>query len=260
MKTRIPHFTRRRTLKLLSAIVVGGAVSCGDEDVSETEKWRIGSSDVPRFGFGSDADDVRALMDVLLPSESMGGVYSPGANDVGAFSLLQLGRYIPAARNLGVLPALPDVVLQEALDFETDIVAFIAAELNAVQDSAAPLTRFSQLSDSQKIDIVTDGFADTTTFPVYEYVRGVCFLAFLGAMESDAGLVAVGYPPFEDFSAGLAVSGYPRTHAGVFIDLGMDGPDALPASGEYVDYTFNETPPLMMDWIEENLTPGGDLR
>jgi hypothetical protein len=78
------------------------------------------------------------------------------------------------------------------------------------------------------------------TRPIVEIVRVVAFVAYLGAPYSDAGLVAVGFPPYEDFASGLAVSGYPRTNSGRLVDAASEDLAALAKKGELDDYTYDE--------------------
>jgi hypothetical protein len=81
-------------------------------------------------------------------------------------------------------------------------------------------------------------------------LRAACFTSFLGAIDSDAGLRAVGFPAFEDMAAGIAVSGYPRTRDGRLIDAETEDLDALARAGELDDYTYN---------LQPEPTPGDDL-
>jgi hypothetical protein len=86
------------------------------------------------------------------------------------------------------------------------------------------------------------------------------FLAWLGAVRSDIGLVAIGYPPFENHADGLAVSGYPRTTDGRLVDAEAEDLAALAASGELDDYTYNQVPAATAGVdLDDVLDARGDL-
>ncbi len=254
------RLTRRRALQILAALTVGPAAACGPGPEPDDDPWTL-PAELPKVAGGTDADDVRALMDVLLPAETdaEGRLLSPGAGDVYAFSILQLDHYIPLAQGQGLLPPLPDTLLGDAMALDAFLVSGLAGELNRWAADLRPFSRFADLSAADQITLVDDAFDDPERRPVVEFVRGVCFLAYLGAVKNDKGLVEVGYPPFENFDDGLAVSGYPRTPQGRLIDAETEDLTELAALGQLDDYTYNLNPPPPADDLSSLLTPGGDL-
>lgn len=191
------------------------------------------------------AANIEALMDVILPAEygANGSLVSPGAVEAGAYSVLQLDRLVPLARAQGLLPPLPDWIDENASVLDPATQGLISAELDRMASEYTLFTPFRELSRDQQERAVADAFVDPDRAPVMEFIRAICFLAYLGAVTSDVGLQAIGYPRFEDFADGLAVSGYPRTVDGV-VD----------------DYTYNLAPEATVgDDLSGVLNADGDL-
>ena len=194
----------------------------------------------------SYADSVDALWDVLLPTEydADGGVIAPGAREAGVDHVLAGDNLLRAATDLGLIGRLDEATLSLFDDFGG--VARVA--LNDALDTAAalekPLAPFSALSAAQRDAVVQRGFDDDRTAPLLQAARAACWLAFLGAVTSDVGLRAVGFPAFEDFAAGVAVSGYPRT-----------------TNGQPDDYTYDRAPMATAgDDLSTIVDANGDLK
>jgi hypothetical protein len=148
-----------------------------------------------------------------------------GSVEAGAERVLSLDNFVFLARAQGLLPNV-------AADFEAPggfdeaFHRLLNADLDALAFLQRPLTEFRHLPPHLMEAAVKAGFDDPALAPQLGFVRAACFLAFLGAVHSDAGLVAIGFPPFEDFEQKIAVSGYPR----------------LLASGATDDCTYNRAP------------------
>jgi hypothetical protein len=186
-------------------------------------------------------DNLRAAMDVLIPAAPDG----VGAVEAGALEVLALDRFVPLARGLGLLPALPPD-WQDAVAAGADplLQSLLAAELDAMAFEQRPLTPFRFLPRAAQEEAIALASVDPGRRPVIDFLRSVCVWAYLGAVVNDLGLRAVGFPPFEDFADGLAVSGYPRV-----------GPD-----GAIDDYTDNRAPaPTPGDDLSLVLDARGDL-
>lgn len=187
------------------------------------------------------ADDLRAALDVMIPAAPDG----TGAVEAGALEVLALDRFVPLARGLGLLPALPPD-WQEAVAGGADPLfqSLLAAELDAMAFEQRALTPFRYLSRAEQEEAIALAFADPRRRPVMQFLRSVAVWAYLGAVVNDLGLRAVGFPPFEDFAGGLAVSGYPR----------------MAADGTVDDYTDNRAPaPTPADDLSLVLDARGDL-
>ncbi len=208
----------------------------------------------------SDATD--ALCDVLLPAErdSAGKLLSVGAREAGVAKVLRVASFVPLAQAQGLLPPLPDSVMTRLADLDG---AFRNA-LNVALDAAAlvqkPLTKFQDLPRALQEAAVDQAFADPAQKSALLIVRAACMTAYLGAVESDAGLKDVGFPPFESFADGRAVSGYPRTKSGRLVDAKSESLQQLDANGDLDDYTYNREPePTTGDDLSHVLDANGDL-
>ena len=191
-------------------------------------------------------DSVDALFDVLLPVEldAHGAVVSAGAREAGVDQVLETEHFVRLAIAQGFLMPLREEVLV-ALD---DLGGSARQALNGVLDARAqlerPNARFHELPRSTQERIADKAFDDDATKPLMLAARAACFTAYLGAVSSDVGLREVGFPAFENFAEGLAVSGYPRM-----------------TNGKLDDYTFNRVPQATVgDDLSLILTPEGDLR
>lgn len=256
--------TRRRALSLLSWIGAGAALgaACGPPEATGDAPSGPRLPELPDVDPYAPADNLKALMDLLLPAErdASGRLTSPGAVEAGALELLQLQRFIPLAQGQGLLPALPPALAETAAALDPALVAFLSAELDAVASEVQPFTSFKDLKPGEQRRAVLLAQDDPERRAVIRFVRAVSMLAYLGAVVNDVGLRAVGYPPFEDFVAGIAVSGYPRTPSGRLIDPAREDLAALAAAGELDDYTYNQAPaPTGGDDLSSVIDDAGDL-
>lgn len=264
----LPHLTvvagwhRRDVLRVLGYLGFSAATGCGQVSESADDRGQFAGID-PDDYFYEDTDQaaaadrtIAAAMAVLLPSD----FDAAGALEVEAMDMLRLENFIPTARTQNLLPPLPAVLDREPEVFDEPIRIAIAATLDGLASAERPLVRFSRLSDDEKGDALDRGFDDPAARPMLLFLRAACFLAWLGAVRSDAGLVAIGYPPFENFDDGVAVSGYPRTTDGRLVDAENEDLDALAAAGMLDDYTYNRAPePTPGDDLSLVLDAGGDL-
>lgn len=208
------------------------------------------------------ADDVAALCDVLLPSEldAHGAVLSPGADEVDVDGVLRIQDFVALATAQGLLPPLPDTQVARLSVAADAFRAAANAELAVLAARRQPLTAFRDLTRATQESIVAEAFDDDLQRPLLLVLRAACFLAFLGAVTNDRGLQAVGFPPFESFADGLAVSGYPRTRSGRLIDATKENLASLAAKGDLDDYTYNQEPaPTPGDPLSLILDASGDL-
>ena len=227
---RVTRFSRREVLTAL--IATGGALSlssllsaCGGGTAYKTPALpdQTPTNALP----ASYTDSTDALWDVLLPAEldANGVIVSPGAREAGVDSVLTGQNLVRVAIEQGLIPSLPDSVVSLFDDFQTGARQLLNRELDALSTLERPLATLSSLAAEARSRVVARAFDDDRLSGPLLAARAACFLAFLGAITSDAGLVAVGYPPFEDFANGLACSGYPRM-----------------TNGQPDDYTYNLSP------------------
>lgn len=207
-------------------------------------------------------DGVQAAMDVLLPAErdAAGAILVPGAVEAGAPDVLQIADLVPLVQAQGLLPPGIGAILAGSGALDIGLHQVVAATLDGLAFAQRPLTAFRDLPRDLQEAAIEAGFDDPAAGPVLQALRAACFLAWLGAVTSDVGLRAIGYPPFEDFAAGVAVSGYPRRLTGEQID--PQDPDfaTLQAGGLLDDYTYNLTPvPTPGDDLSGVLNEHGDL-
>jgi len=191
------------------------------------------------------AANVRALMDVLIPTErdAKGDVTAPGALEAGAMEMLELSRFLPSARALALIPETSTPGFEDLETFDAALKGLLSADLDALAFRRHPLTPFRDLQRAEQEDVVRDALEDPLTRPLLVFARAAAFIAFLGATFNDEGLVYIGFPPFEDFEAGIATRGYPRTIAGVV-----------------EDYTYNLAPQATEEDLSDLLDENGDLR
>ena len=252
-----PSISRRQALELLLGVSCAGVLAgCapGAPDDARANPFAL-PAQTPNgevAAGGRFADDVAALCDVLLPSEldANGKVLSPGAREVDVDGALRIQDFVAIASAQGFIPPLPDADVRR-LGTATDAFrAALNAELALLAAREHPLTAFRDLPRGAQERIVADAFDDDARRPLVLVARAACFLAFLGAITNDVGLRYVGFPPFESFDDGLAVSGYPRTKSGRLVDATKEDLASLAARGELDDYTYNRAPVA---------TPGDDL-
>ncbi len=203
-----------------------------------------------------------AAFDVLLPSErdAEGRVIVPGANDVGTLDMLALANFVPAARQLNLLPVLPAILDRAPETFDEAVRFVLAADLDALAFDQRPFTAFRHLPRELQEAALDEGFADPERAVGLTFLRAACFLAYLGGSDSKAGLVAIGFPPFEDAAANIAVRGYPRTTDGRLVDAETEDLAALAAQGVLDDYTYNLAPaPTLGEDLATLIDANGDL-
>lgn len=200
----------------------------------------------------SYADDVDALCDVLLPSErdASGKVLSPGAREADVDGALRIQDFVALGTSQGLIPPLPDADVRRLSVGIDAFRAALNAELALLAARHRPLTAFRDLPRATRDEIVAAAFDDELSRPLVLVARAACFLAFLGAVTNDVGLRYVGFPPFESFADGRAVSGYPRTKTGRLVDATKEDLASLAAKGDLDDYTYGKAP---------SPTPGVDL-
>ncbi len=213
----------------------------------------------PRASYEDSTD---ALLDVLIPADrdAKGVVTCPGAREVSAGRLFGDKELVSLAQGLGFLPALSDDALTAATTSEGGLRDALNAALDLAAARERPLTAFKDLPKDVMSRVVGTMFDDAThlgTGALMEAARVVAFVAYLGAVYDDGGLVAVGFPPYESFADGLALSGYPRTTSGRLVDATKEDLHALAAKGELDDYTWNEAPPAFA--VALGLDARGDL-
>src|SRR5262249_7393754 len=148
------------------------------------------------------SDNVDAVLDILLPKEPE----RPGAREVFADRFLRLEAFVPWAVASGLLPRLSDAAMATAANFDAAFRTVINRELDRRAGLERPLTSFRDLSRPVRETIVAQMFDDSWGRAPLLVLRAACFFGYLGAVYSDAGLIAVGFPPFENFADGLAVS------------------------------------------------------
>jgi len=232
--------SRRLFIQVLSAMGVTAPLPLGigcaagggfDPEDVEDEGWGPSKADGQE---SRTTRTIKALMNVMIPAEydAYGAMVSVGAVEAGAYDQLQTVHLIHLAETLGFIPDLPEWIVSSmsVLDF------VYRRALRGDLDSRAGWGRsFLDLTDEEKVAVVDEGFRENEA--MYELVRAGCMVAYLGAPYTDAGLVEIGMPPYEDFDDDLAVSGYPR------------GGD---------DYTYNRVPPVGGDDISNLIDAYGD--
>jgi hypothetical protein len=188
-------------------------------------------------------------------------VISPGAREAGVDHVLDGENLLRAAVGLGLLPRLAEATLALFDDFAAEARALLNRELDALATVERPLSSFAHLPLETRERIVESALDDDRLRPLLLGARAACFLALLGAITSDVGLTAIGFPPFEDFAGRRAVSGYPRTPSGRLIDAAHEDLVALANMGQLDDYTFNRAPdPTSGDDLSAIVDGNGDLQ
>jgi hypothetical protein len=235
--------SRRQALLGLFLLTACGSGPRGDR--SNEDRRKPPNEDLKPLGEPPFEDNVDALFDVLIPAErdeKNGTLLSPGAREARPSDILSIDRFAALAVALGFLPSSSSSSppqLEELDALGDGLRAALNANLDVLAFAEKPLTPFRDLPRAQKEAIVERAFDDDRQRPLMLVARAAAFFAYLGAITSDVGLVAIGYPPFEDFKGGVAVSGYPTKDA---------------------DYTFNETPPSGGDDLSAILDEAtGDL-
>src|SRR4051812_46546259 len=211
--------TRRQAFEVLfgvSVLLASGCSSSGEDGAAPALPLpdQVPSGEVPERP--RHADDVAALCDVLLPTErdKAGAIVSPGASEVDVDAVLRIQDFVAVATAQGLLPPLPDAFVARFSGAADAFRLAANAELAVLAARHRPLTEFRDLPGDLQEIVVRAALDDDAQRPLLLVLRAATFLAFLGAVANDAGLRAVGFPPFESFADGRAVSGYPRTKSG----------------------------------------------
>ena len=190
------------------------------------------------------SDSVDALCDVLLPAEhdDDGVLTSPGAREARVDQVLGASSFVTLAVALGYVPALPDAAVTAIGATGDTLRTFLGAGLDALAQLERPLTEYRDLPREAQERLAAHAFDDDRLRPAMLLVRTACLAAYAGGIASDVGLRELGFPPFEDRAAGLAVSGYPRTPDGRLIDASTEDLRKLAAAGELDDYSYRTRP------------------
>jgi AcrR family transcriptional regulator len=198
---------------------------------------------------GPAPGDLEALIELL----------APGALGAGALQVLRLENFTRLLRAQGLVPASAAEPIEDWPSYDVAFRRVLEADLAVLAAAMRPGTSFGALPSELQASAVERGFGDPLRRPGLEVVRAACFLALFGAVTSDAGLVAIGYPPFEDFAGGVAVSGYPRTLTGRPIDPEREDLAALALANNLDDYTFNREPAPSGEDLSAVVDANGDL-
>lgn len=237
--------TRRQVLRAL--VLGGGALglaACGSGQPYRPPGLPEQTPDGELPAMYTDSTD--ALWDVLLPAEydSDGRLVSPGAREAGVDRVLDGENLVRVGIEQGLLSSLPEAVIALFDDFQRGARPFLNRELDLLCSVERPLASLGALTAEQRERVVQRAFDDDRLSAPLQAARAACWLAFLGAIASDVGLVDVGFPPFEDFAQGIAVSGYPRMENGLLSD-----------------YTYNQAPmPTPGDDLGSIIDADGNLR
>lgn len=222
---------------------------------------QIPDGEPPMRGLYSDSVD--ALFDVLLPTErdAAGKVLVAGARDAGVDRVLRTESFIQLAIAQGLVRPIADEVVKGIEDLSGAVRTMMNRRLDALATLEKPQAAFHELPLGLQTAIVARLFDDDAARPLMLVLRAVAFVAYLGAVESDVGLRALGFPAFESLGDGRAVSGYPRTRSGRLVDAKNESLVVLAAAGELDDYTLNRAPvPTVGDDLSLVLDAQGDLK
>jgi hypothetical protein len=261
-----PRMNRRSALEALVGLgLVAAGAGCRTRASDPADAPSPSLPPETGNGHAADApysDDVDALCDVLLPAERDAGgkVVSVGAREAGVAEVLRVASFVPLAQAQGLLPPLPDTVMRRLADLNGGFRDALNAALAAAALLQRPLTTFRELPRALQEAAVDQAWNDPAQRPALLVVRAACMTAYLGAVVNDLGLRDVGFPPFESFADGLAVSGYPRTKSGRLVDAATENLQQLDAAGDLDDYTYNREPaPTPGDDLSRILDAAGDL-
>lgn len=208
-------------------------------------------------------DNADAAIDLIVPAErdDQGNVTAPGAREAGAGRVLSSEGFGLFALAQGFVPALPPRVVALLQQSGDAFRASLNVDLDALATLRRPLVAFRDLPLDLRLDVLAGAFADPDRAGAMLLLRAACFAAYLGGITSDVGLRALGFPAYENFDDGLAVSGYPRTKStGRLIDAAKEDLAALAAQNELDDYTYDRAPsPTPLDDLTLVIGPTGDL-
>lgn len=206
--------------------------------------------------------EIEALMEVLLPADvdERGVVVGVGAREVRAFDVMRIRRFVPLAQSRGLLPRALGQEFDDAAALDRALIAVLAADLGARAQERVVGLPFRDLPREEQEQVVSDAFEDPRRRDLYQVARAACMLAYLGALYTDEGLVAVGFPPFADRGERLANTGYPRTPEGVIANPSAVDMAALRADGRLDHYSYDRRPgPTDDDDLSGVLSSTGDL-
>lgn len=206
--------------------------------------------------------EIEALMEVLLPSDvdEDGVVVGVGAREVRAFDVMRIRRFVPLAQSRGLLPRALGQEFEDAAGIDRALIAVLAADLGARAAERILGLPFRDLPREEQEQVVRDAFEDPRRRDLYQVPRAACMLAYLGALYTEEGLVAVGFPPFADRGERLANTGYPRTPDGVIANPAAVDMAALRADGRLDHYSYDRRPdPTDEDDLSGVLSSTGDL-
>ena len=263
---------RRTMLRVLAALGFMPACSLDPSALSDDEEevlppWPEGPWNEPPDEPIDDPEEatsanIDALMEILIPSDrdEDGAMISPGALDVGARDLLSLATFVPAARAVGLLPEAELEGYEDLEVFGGALEAIVSADLDVMAGQQHLLTPFSGLTKAEQERAVSDAMNDDLMRPLLLVVRAACFIAYLGAVDNDLGLQAIGFPAFVDLDDRVANTGYPRRTDGEPLDPDSDDLAALDEAGLLDDYTYNREPePTVGDALSDVVDAYGDL-
>ncbi len=228
----------------------------------EDVEWPDAPSEPLDDANDASLENVEALMNIFIPTErdASGELVAVGALEAGAMQMLEFSRFLPSARALALIPETATPGFEDLETFDAALRGLLSADLDALAFGQHPLTPFRNLARHEQEAVVQDAMQDPLTRPLLVFARAAAFIAFLGATHNDLGLIYAGFPPFEDFEAGVANRGYPRTSDGRLVDVDTEDLAALAARGELEDYTYNlEPPPTAGDELSDVLDENGDL-
>lgn len=257
----IASITRRQSL---SALLASFGIACSPPSVASNDGERVearADEDLLDDHIVFE-DSVDAAFETILPAErdAAGRVTVPGAREAGAGRLLESEGFGLFALAQGFVPKVSDRALAIIEQTGPAIRAALNVELDVLASARRPLVAFADLPAKLREEILGAALDDPTRAGPMLLVRAACLTAYLGAVTSDVGLRAVGFPPFEDFANGRAVSGYPRTRSGRLVDAANEDLLALAAHGDLDDYTFDRAPePTPEEDLSAIVNAAGDL-
>gem|GEM_PF-2427015 len=257
------RISRRSAIELLFGLSVAFGLGCGKDDAPAPAFVLPAQSprgEVPERSVY--ADNVDALVDVLVPAErdAKGRLVAAGARETGASDVLGVEDFVALAATQGLVTSLSDEAIERLGATGRGLRVLLDAELDVLASRRRPRTAFRDLPRAEQESVVAEAFDDPAHRPALLLVRAAAFVAYLGGGRSDAGLRALGFPPFEDFENGIAVSGYPRTRSGRRVDVTKEDLRALAAKGDLDDYTYDREPRMTPgDPLATALDAGGDL-
>jgi hypothetical protein len=244
-----PAIPRRKLVQwLLSAGVIaslGGSQGCAPADRIRDFSLPQQPESVEGVQPQNLVDNVDALFDLFIPAERSpeGTLLSAGARECMAERVLRIENFARLALARGLLPQSAERAANELAGGVDAFREAVNLTLDAWSAVERPLARFRDLSQDAQARVIGRAFDDPARAPAMLLLRAAAFTGYLGGIESDLGLRAVGHPAFEAFGDGLAISGYPRAAGGRLVtDMRRENLSALAAKGLLDDYTYNLAP------------------